>query len=168
MSNKLSTSIVEYHQFSPEFMYKWDEPLQLSNMIYPLLLNDYADATKETINTYLKQFELDYRDENLCWKYPFKHPVSMHIQIDYYFILSFLQKLKKEKAEADAKKKKKENTVLISKDEYDDLMWELDGYPDIVKAIHKFYKIESLVELPKAELYNAKREIRRIKKNDEL
>jgi hypothetical protein len=52
----------------------------------------------------------------------------------------------------------------ITKEEYDELMWELDGYAEIVKSIQKFYKIDTLESLPRGELRNTKEKIRKIKK----
>lgn len=55
----------------------------------------------------------------------------------------------------------------ISKQEYEDIMWELEGYPDLVKNIQKHYAISSIADLPKSEFYNTKAQIRKIKKAQE-
>lgn len=55
----------------------------------------------------------------------------------------------------------------ISTEQYEDLMWELEKYPDIVKGIQKYYNISSIADLPKSEFYNAKAQIRKIKKTHE-
>lgn len=55
----------------------------------------------------------------------------------------------------------------ISIDEYEDLMWELESFPEIVKSILKHYDIVSIADLPKSEFHNAKSQIRKIKKTHE-
>lgn len=63
--------------------------------------------------------------------------------------------------------KKNHSSPLISPEEYTALMWELDGWPDIVKAIHKNYDIVSLDELPQCELHTVRAKIKDIKKTYE-
>lgn len=55
----------------------------------------------------------------------------------------------------------------ITKDQYDDLMHELEGQPQIAKGILKFYNINALSDIPKTEFYNAQHRIRNIKKTHE-
>lgn len=55
----------------------------------------------------------------------------------------------------------------ITSDEYDDLMWELEDHPDILKGILKFYEISTVADLPKTEFHTAKAKIRQIKKTHE-
>lgn len=56
---------------------------------------------------------------------------------------------------------------LISVEEYNGLLWELDGWPDIVKAIYKNYNIHSLQQIFKADLPVVKVKIKEIKKTYE-
>lgn len=56
----------------------------------------------------------------------------------------------------------------ITKEEYTALMWELDGWPDIAKAIHKNYSITTLELLEKKELPTVRARIREIKKTYDL
>lgn len=51
---------------------------------------------------------------------------------------------------------------VVSNDEYKSLLFELDGYPDIVKNIQNVYGIETLADLPKSEYYKARDKIRTI------
>lgn len=55
----------------------------------------------------------------------------------------------------------------ISKEEYDELMWELDDFPDIAKGVLKFYDLQTLADLPREQLYAAKSQIRKVKKAHE-
>lgn len=55
----------------------------------------------------------------------------------------------------------------ITSDEYEDLMWELEEFPEVVKSILKHYDITSIADLPKTEFHNAKAQIRKIKKTHE-
>lgn len=55
----------------------------------------------------------------------------------------------------------------ISIEEYNDLMWDLEEFPDIVKNIQKHYGITTLADLPRTEYHNAKAQIRKIKKTHE-
>lgn len=55
----------------------------------------------------------------------------------------------------------------ITKDQYEDLMHELEGQPQIAKGILKFYNINALSDIPKTEFYNAQHRIRNIKKTHE-
>lgn len=50
----------------------------------------------------------------------------------------------------------------ISKEQYNDLMIELDDYPEIVKGIQETYDIQSLADLPKSEYHPAMRQIRKL------
>lgn len=56
---------------------------------------------------------------------------------------------------------------VISTDEYDDIMWELNDYPEIVKSLQKHYGLSSIADLPKSEYHPAKAQIRKIKKTHE-
>lgn len=56
---------------------------------------------------------------------------------------------------------------FITKEEYNGLMWELDGWPDIVKAIHNNYSITSIDQLERKELPIVKSKIKEIKKTFE-
>jgi hypothetical protein len=52
----------------------------------------------------------------------------------------------------------------ISKEEYEWLVWELDGWPNIVKSIYEAYQINSLEDLAKRDLMPVKIKIKDIKK----
>lgn len=67
----------------------------------------------------------------------------------------------------EAPKKVSEFVDTISKDKYDELMFELEGYELITKGIQEFYRIGSLADLPKGEYYNVQARIRKLKKNHE-
>lgn len=54
-------------------------------------------------------------------------------------------------------------TATVNKDQYDELMIELDGYPEIVKDILECYRIETLADLPREEYHRARKQIMRIK-----
>lgn len=56
---------------------------------------------------------------------------------------------------------------VINSQEYDELIFELEGYADIVKSIHKYYDITSIADLPKSEFHNVKAQIRKVKKANE-
>lgn len=62
---------------------------------------------------------------------------------------------------------KSEHTDTITSDQYDDIMFELEGYDVITKGIQEFYKISSLADLPKTEFYNVQARIRKLKKTHE-
>lgn len=65
------------------------------------------------------------------------------------------------------RKPTKEPTVdrsdTINKDQYNELMIELDGYPEIAKDILECYRIETLADLPRDEYHRARKQIMRIK-----
>jgi hypothetical protein len=52
----------------------------------------------------------------------------------------------------------------INIEEYNGLIWELEGWPDIVKAIYKSYDITSLKNLLRTDLPLVKVKIKDIKK----
>ncbi len=60
--------------------------------------------------------------------------------------------------------KKSEFAVTISKEQYDDLMFELEGYPEIAKGLQEFFKIKTVADLPADQIYFARDKIRRLKK----
>lgn len=62
---------------------------------------------------------------------------------------------------------KSQHPDVISKDEYEDLLYELDGFPELVTGIQKFYDIISIADLPKSEFHQAKAKIRKLKKTHE-
>jgi len=62
---------------------------------------------------------------------------------------------------------KSEFPETVTADQYKELMFELDGYPDIAKGIQVFYKISSLADLPKSEYYVVQNKIRKLKKTHE-
>lgn len=54
--------------------------------------------------------------------------------------------------------------TTINKDQYQELLIELDGYESICEDILECYKIETLADLPKEEYHKAKNKIFKIKK----
>lgn len=56
---------------------------------------------------------------------------------------------------------------LITTEDYNGLLWELDGWPDIVKAIYKNYNIHSLQQILRSDLPIVKVKIKEIKKTYE-
>lgn len=63
--------------------------------------------------------------------------------------------------------KKSEFVDVISKEQYDDLMFELEGFEEIAKGIMEFYKISSVADLPKSEYHSTVARIRKIKATHE-
>jgi|SRR5579859_3615956 hypothetical protein len=55
-------------------------------------------------------------------------------------------------------------TEPVSSEEYQELIWELEGFPEIAQNLQEFYDIKTLADLPRSEYYNAKAKIRKIKK----
>lgn len=70
-----------------------------------------------------------------------------------------LEQLKKPK-----EKREIDHNSTVSKEQYDDLMIELDGYPEIVNNIKEVYDIDTLADLPKSEYHPALAKIRKIKR----
>jgi hypothetical protein len=64
-------------------------------------------------------------------------------------------------------KKRTDFVDRISKDQYDILMYELEGFSDIAKGIQTKYGIDTLADLPKTEYYPVETQIRKIKKTHE-
>ncbi len=60
--------------------------------------------------------------------------------------------------------KKSEFSVTITKEQYDDLMFELEGYPEITKGLQEFFKIKTVADLGADQIYFARDKIRRLKK----
>lgn len=60
-----------------------------------------------------------------------------------------------------------EKNECITSEEYTALMWELEGWPDIVKAMFKNYSITSVEQLPRKELVAVRTRIKEIKKTHE-
>jgi hypothetical protein len=59
----------------------------------------------------------------------------------------------------------KEDT--ISKDQYEELLIELDGEQDIVRDIYQCYNIDTLADLPREEYHKARSRILKIKRENE-
>ncbi len=55
-------------------------------------------------------------------------------------------------------------SVSITTDQYNDLLIELNGYPEIAKDVLEVFGITTLADLPKSEYHPALQKIRRIKK----
>lgn len=67
----------------------------------------------------------------------------------------------------DEKNKVSIKTGQISKDEYEDIMYELELYPDIIHSIQSHFDINSIADLQKSDLNYVKNKIRTIKKQHE-
>ncbi len=61
----------------------------------------------------------------------------------------------------------KDRTDCINKDQYTELMIELEGFEPVLKDMLETYKIESLADLPRSEYHIAMARIRKIKKTEE-
>jgi len=61
-------------------------------------------------------------------------------------------------------KKSSSKSGQISTIEYDDLMYELQHYPDLIQSMQTYFKIDSLDELRKVDLQYVKNKIRTLKK----
>lgn len=72
---------------------------------------------------------------------------------------NLVKRLKKPQSE-----KKIDRTDVIAKDQYNELLIELDSYPEIVENILEVYNIETLADLPKEEYHPAMRKIHKIKR----
>lgn len=68
----------------------------------------------------------------------------------------------------DSKLPKEAREEVITKERYDDLMHELNGFEDIARGIMEKYNIESLADLPNSEYHRTVASIRRIKKTHEM
>ena len=63
--------------------------------------------------------------------------------------------------------KKPEKDEVISFTDYEDIMYELRDYPDIIVSVQNNFKIDSIAELLKTDLQWVKNRIRTIKKQHE-
>jgi len=86
---------------------------------------------------------------------PMAHDDGGELQDETYLI----NKLKKPHSE-----KKVDRRDVVSTEQYNELMIELDSYPEIVENILEVYNIESLADLPKEEYHPAMRQIHKIKR----
>ncbi len=75
-----------------------------------------------------------------------------------------LEELRKPK---EVKAKPSVHADTITKDQYTDLMYELEGFDDIAKGIQDFYQITTIADLPKDQYHIAAAKIRKIKKTHE-
>lgn len=57
--------------------------------------------------------------------------------------------------------------AVVTKDRYNDLMIELDGYESVAESIMQTYKIDTLADLPNEVYHDALAKIRRIKRTAE-
>lgn len=60
-----------------------------------------------------------------------------------------------------------EHQDKITKDQYEDINYELEGFPGIARGILKAFNITALADIPKTEFYKVQNEIRKIKKTHE-
>jgi hypothetical protein len=67
----------------------------------------------------------------------------------------------------DSKKEELNRDNVINKTEYNELMIELDGYPDIAKDIMQVYEIQTIADLPREEYHKVRAKILKIKRNIE-
>jgi len=77
--------------------------------------------------------------------------------------LALLERLKRPAEERDAIDK----SVVITKDQYNDLLIELQGEETIAQDILDFYHIQTLADLPRDEYHKARSRILRIKRTKE-
>jgi hypothetical protein len=91
----------------------------------------------------------------------------MSIEERFQEIEASLAKVVKVVRELKFELKRNMGAPLVSPEEYTALMWELDGWPDITKAVHKNYEITSLDQLPRSELQTVRNKIKDIKKTYE-
>jgi hypothetical protein len=92
-----------------------------------------------------------------------KNPISFDDdgeEISHEILVETVRKGKKPEAIID-----KEDT--ISKDQYDELLIELDGEEALVKDIYQCYNIDTLADLPREEYHKARARILRIKREQE-
>lgn len=59
-------------------------------------------------------------------------------------------------------KPKSQNAETITKEEYDGLMFDLEGFGEIAKTIQDRYEITTIADLPRSEIWNVKEHIRRV------
>ena len=71
------------------------------------------------------------------------------------------------KPQKDKEIEKKYSSDVINKDQYTDLMYELDGCQDLTEGIQKFYNIPTIADLPRDQYHIALAKIRKIKKTQE-
>lgn len=76
---------------------------------------------------------------------------------------NLIEKVRKGKKSEDIMDK--EDT--ITKDQHDELLIELDGYPEVCQDILECYNIESLADMPREEYHKARTRILRVKKTQE-
>ena len=74
------------------------------------------------------------------------------------------QTVKNMRTPIDKRPKKSEHADVITQDQYDDLMFELEGYEEIAENMQQVYRIKTIADLPRSELYFAKEKIRELKK----
>lgn len=67
----------------------------------------------------------------------------------------------------DPKKPDIDRTDVISTEQYNELMIELDGYEDIAKDMMDVYHIETLADLPRSEYHRARSKILKIKRTQD-
>ena len=58
-------------------------------------------------------------------------------------------------------------SVPLTEFEYNVILEDLHGYPDIASSIMKHFKVESLQEIPRSEINNVRAQIKRIKRTHE-
>lgn len=71
------------------------------------------------------------------------------------------------KPQKDKDEEKAYSPEVINKDQYTDLMYELDGFSDLVESMQKFYNIPTIADLPREQYHPALARIRKIKKTQE-
>lgn len=59
------------------------------------------------------------------------------------------------------------SSETVNKDQYNELVIELDGFPEIAQSMMEVYRIETLADLPKDEYHKCMDKIRRLKKTEE-
>lgn len=87
------------------------------------------------------------------------------IMFDDNFEESSLQQTMEETRKPKSERKVDRNDV-ISKERYEDLMVELDNYPDFLQSVLDTYNIETMADLPNEHFVDVKRQILTMKKAD--
>lgn len=61
-------------------------------------------------------------------------------------------------------KVKSEYAVTITKEQYDDICFELEGYEQIAKGIQEFFNVKTIADIPADQIYFVRDKIRKLKK----
>lgn len=76
---------------------------------------------------------------------------------------NIIEKVRKGKPSEDIR----DRDTTISQDQYNELMIELDGYPELTEDILECYTIETLADLPREEYHKTRARVVKIKRTEE-